>query len=401
MEENKIENLEVGSDWDRSGLPGWTYFSEQLFDLEKDLLFKSCWQFVCHVNAVKEVGSFFTIDIADERGFVLRGNDETLRAFHNLCPHRGSRVIADKSGRCNKSIVCPYHGWTFNLDGSLRGIARKETFPDLSSADLGLKPLDMEVWNGFVFVRFKESDQASVKDTMARFDKEIESYNLKTMVPVKGSEWSEIVHANWKSVRDVDNEGYHVRQAHPGLHELYGQNYFDEPFENGTSRSVGIFNKKPSSRWSVRNYLKFLPQDTKLPSERRDRWLYAGMFPNLVFGFYPDSVIYYLEIPIAPTKTLQRGGVLRFPDETRKLRISRYLSGRIDRDTAKEDQMLTIWSSEATKSSAYSGVILSDLEYGVKTYHDHLRKLMPVLKLNSEPAGGRLAEVNTEMLSTP
>ena len=398
MKKNKFENSTATHNWDRSGLPGWTYFSEQLFDLEKDLLFKSCWQFVCHVNALEEVGSFFTIDIADERGFVLRGTDKNLRAFHNLCPHRGSRVLAEKSGRCNKSIICPYHGWAFNFDGSLRGIARKDTFPDLNPDNLGLKPLEMEIWNGFIFVKFKKSNQASVKNIMARFDKEIAPYNLKTMVPVKGSEWSEIVYANWKSVRDVDNEGYHVRQAHPGLHELYGQNYFDEPFEDGTSRSVGIFNKKPSLRWSVRNYLKFLPNDTHLPSERRDRWTYAGMFPNLVFGFYPDCVIYYLEVPLSATKTLQRGGVLRFADETRNLRVSRYLSGRIDRDTAKEDQMLTIWSCEATKSSAYTGVILSDLEYGVKTYHDHLRKLMPVLQLNSEPAGGRLADVNAEML---
>jgi hypothetical protein len=182
------------------------------------------------------------------------------------------------------------------------------------------------------------------------------------------------------------------------LHELYGQNYFDEPFENGTSRSVGVFNKKISKNWSVRNYLKFLPEVKKLSKENQSRWLYAGMFPNLVFGFYPDSVIYYMEIPISTTQTMQRGGVLRYPDETRDLKISRYLSGRIDRDTAKEDQMLTIWSCEATKSSAYSGIILSDLEYGVKTYHDHLRKVMPVLTLDTPPRKGELVIQNDKML---
>jgi len=172
------------------------------------------------------------------------------------------------------------------------------------------------------------------------------------------------------------------------------------PYKNGTSRSVGIFNTKPSKRWSVRNYLKLLPTVKKLSTESQTRWMYAGMFPNLVFGFYPDSVIYYMEIPISATQTLQRGGALRYPNETRDLKIARYLSGRIDRDTAKEDQMLTVWSSEATKSSAYSGIILSDLEYGVKTYHDHLRKIMPVLGLQNAPTAEKMSTVNNEMLGS-
>ena len=159
-----------------------------------------------------------------------------------------------------------------------------------------------------------------------------------------------------------------------------------------------MFNSKPSKHWSVSNYLKFLPKLPNLEKECHGRWLYAGMFPNLVFGFYPDSVIYYLETPISATKTVQRGGVLRFPQESRELKVSRYLSGRIDRDTAKEDQMLTKWSCEATKSSAFSGIILSDLEYGVKTYHDHLRELLPILNLDTAPSSDDIVKLNQEML---
>ena len=388
------------SNWDRSGLPGWAYFSEDLFKLEQEVLFRQHWQLVGHVNAIKDIGSYITLDIANERGLVIRGADGKIRAFHNLCRHRGSRVVADEKGKCNKSIVCPYHGWAYGLDGAIRGIARQETFPEMDRDKFGLIPLNMEIWHGFIFIKFKNSDQPSVKETMARFEHEINDYGLEDMIPVPESEWSETVNVNWKSVRDVDNEGYHVRQAHPGLHELYGQNYNDEPFENGTSRSVGVFNTKPSKKWSVKNYLKLLPKVDKLSQENQKRWLYAGMFPNLVFGFYPDSVIYYMEIPISATQTIQRGGALRYPDESRDLKIARYLSGRIDRDTAKEDQMLTVWSCEATKSSAYSGIILSDLEYGVKTYHDHLRKIMPVLRLTDQPDYGKLLSLNNEMVGS-
>ena len=396
-----IENQDtVPSNWNRSGLPGWAYFSEDLFKLEQEILFRRHWQLVGHVNALAEVGSYITLDVANERGLVIRGSDKKIRAFHNVCRHRGSRVVADEKGKCNKSIVCPYHGWSYGLDGAMRGVARPETFPEMDKSQLGLIPLNMEIWFGFIFVKFKESSQPSVKEIMARFDHEIVDYALEEMIPVPESEWAEVVNANWKSVRDVDNEGYHVKQAHPGLHELYGQNYNDEPYKNGTSRSVGIFNTKPSKRWSVRNYLKLLPTVKKLSTESQTRWMYAGMFPNLVFGFYPDSVIYYMEIPISATQTIQRGGALRYPNETRDLKIARYLSGRIDRDTAKEDQMLTVWSSEATKSSAYSGIILSDLEYGVKTYHDHLRKIMPVLELQNAPTAEKMSTVNNEMLGS-
>ena len=390
----------VPSCWDRSGLPGWTYFSEDLFRLEQEVLFRQHWQLVGHINAIIDPGTYITLDIADERGFVIRGSDGKVRAFHNLCRHRGSRVVPEKKGKCNKSIVCPYHGWTYGLDGATRGIARKESFPEMDRNKLGLIPLNMEIWHGFIFVKFKDSYQPSVKEIMARFEHEITEFGLDKMIPVPESEWFDIIDVNWKSVRDVDNEGYHVKQAHPGLDDLYGQNYNDEPFHNGTSRSVGVFNKKPSKRWSVRNYLKFLPKVAKLSSKSQNRWLYAGMFPNLVFGFYPDSVIYYMEIPISATQTIQRGGTLRYEDETRNLRIARYLSGRIDRDTAKEDQMLTAWSCEATKSSAYSGIILSDLEYGVKTYHDHLRKIMPVLNLPDAPVEGQLVSINTNMINS-
>ncbi|MDE0994479.1 MAG: aromatic ring-hydroxylating dioxygenase subunit alpha, partial [Rhodospirillales bacterium] len=96
---------------------------------------------------------------------------------------------------------------------------------------------------------------------------------------------------------------------------------------------------------------------------------------------------------------LQRGICYRKPDESRQMKVSRYLSGRIDRDTGAEDQMLMVWSCEATKSSAYEGVVFSDLEYGVKTYHDHLRKLVPVVESKTIPLVGQMAILNQDMLS--
>lgn len=386
-------DLSPPKDWDRNGLPGWTYFSEGLFQVECEAIFKTHWQFVCHQNEVADNGAYTTLDIAGERGLVIRGNDGVIRAFHNLCRHRGSRVVGEARGVCNKAMVCPYHGWAYNLDGTLRGIANRDTFPAMEPEKWGLKPLEMEIWNGLVFVRFKPGPQGSVASILARFDAEIAPYDLANMVPATSNSMDDTIPVNWKSVRDVDNEGYHVRQAHPGLHELYGNGYFDEPYVNGTSRSVGTFNEAPGKRWSVRNYRKILPAADHLPKAQQAQWIYFGMFPNLVLGLYPDSVIYYQEIPVSATQTLQRGMCYRRVDESREMAAARYLSGRIDRDTAEEDQMLMVWACEATKSSAYDGIILSDLEYGLKTYHDTLRDLVPVMHEKQEPTAEALQEI--------
>ena len=392
-------DIALPKDWDRSGLPGWAYFSQELFELECETLFKTHWQFVCHVNEAADIGAYVTFDVAGERALVIRGHDGILRAFHNLCRHRGSRIVPDARGVCNKAMVCPYHGWAYNLDGGLRGIANRDTFPPMQAEKWGLKPLEMEIWNGLVFIRFQAGPQPAVAEILARFDDEIAPYDLANMVPTDSNSMDDLLPVNWKSVRDVDNEGYHVRQAHPGLHQLYGNGYFDEPYANGTSRSVGTFNEAYGHRWSVRKYREILPEADNLPREQQRQWIYFGMFPNFVLGLYPDSVIYYQEVPQSAEQTVQRGMCYRRRNESREMKAARYLSGRIDRDTADEDQMLMVWSCEATKSSAYDGVIFSDLEYGVKTYHDHLRQLLPVMAQPVPPESGQIALLNDALLS--
>ena len=392
-------DIALPKDWDRSGLPGWAYFSQELFELECETLFKTHWQFVCHVNEAADIGAYVTFDVAGERALVIRGHDGILRAFHNLCRHRGSRIVPDVRGVCNKAMVCPYHGWAYNLDGGLRGIANRDTFPPMQAEKWGLKPLEMEIWNGLVFIRFQAGPQPAVAEILARFDDEIAPYDLANMVPTDSNSMDDLLPVNWKSVRDVDNEGYHVRQAHPGLHQLYGNGYFDEPYANSTSRSVGTFNEAYGHRWSVRKYREILPEADNLPREQQRQWIYFGMFPNFVLGLYPDSVIYYQEVPQSAEQTVQRGMCYRRRDESREMKAARYLSGRIDRDTAVEDQMLMVWSCEATKSSAYDGVIFSDLEYGVKTYHDHLRQLLPVMAQPVPPEPGQMALLNDALLS--
>jgi len=186
-------DIALPKDWDRSGLPGWAYFSQELFELECETLFKTHWQFVCHVNEAAEIGAYVTFDVAGERALVIRGHDGILRGFHNLCRHRGSRIVPDARGVCNKAMVCPYHGWAYNLDGGLRGIANRDTFPPMQAEKWGLKPLEMEIWNGLVFIRFQAGPQPAVAEILARFDDEIAPYDLANMVPTDSNSMDDLL----------------------------------------------------------------------------------------------------------------------------------------------------------------------------------------------------------------
>ncbi|MEY8839619.1 SRPBCC family protein [Cribrihabitans sp. XS_ASV171] len=383
---------------DRAGLPAWAYTNPELLEAEKDLLFRAHWQVVCHESDIPEPGDFVTLDCVGERALVIRGRDGVVRGFHNLCRHRGSRVVAEERGSCPKAIICPFHGWVYDLDGKLRGAAQPDSLPEMDPVEHGLKPVETEMWQGFVFVRFQPGPQPSISEIMKRFDDEIAQYGLEELVPDGAGFWSTEAAVNWKCIRDVDNEGYHVPMAHPGLDDLFGKNYYDEPFRNGAARSYSTFREGPGRLWSVRAYKSILTPPESLDEEHGRAWLYLGVFPNFVFGIYPDSVIFYQEFPVEIGQSIQRGACYRRSHEDRRTRVARYLSGRIDRLTTEEDEELVRWAWEATFSSGYDGVILSDLEEGVRSYHDQLRQHFPVLHEAAPPPDGMLAERNAQLL---
>jgi len=391
-------DIAIPENWDRRGLPGWCYHSPALLELEKEQLFKTHWQIACHVSDIPEVGDYQTFDLCGERAIIIRNKDNEVRAFHNICRHRGSRVVADEKGHCKGALVCPFHGWVYNLDGTLRGAARPDSFPELDKNEFGLKPVECEVWHGFVFLRFRDGPQPSVGELFSPFEQEAASYRMETHVPVDGL-WTENTPVNWKSVRDVDNEGYHVAMAHPALQDLYGPSYYDEPYVNGVSRSFAVFNPAGGRRWAVRNYMNLSKPQEFLPEDLHQAWVYYGLFPNSVIAMTPETALFYQEFPVSTGETMLRGGTYRHANEDRQQRIARYLANRIDRETIEEDIQLTIWSNESMASTSFEGFYLSDLEYGVRTHHDHIRGVLPVCDLAEAPGEDSMEAVNEQLRS--
>lgn len=393
-----MRDIQIPNDWDRRGLPGWCYHSAELLELEKEEIFKTHWQIACHVSDIPNKGDFQTFDVCGERAIVLRDTEGTVRAFRNVCRHRGSRLVAEDKGNCPSAMICPFHGWVYNLDGTLRGAARPESYPPLDKHKFGLRALDMEIWNGFVFIRFKPGPQPSVAELLAPFAEEAGAYRMAEHVPI-GDMWVEESPVNWKSVRDVDNEGYHVAMAHPALQDLYGATYVDEPYVEGISRSEGRYTPSKGRRWAVREYKKFSKPQDFLPEHLHRSWLYYGIFPNTVIATTPETVLFYQEFPLATDRSILRSGVYRHKNEDRQQTAARYLASRIDRETVDEDIQLTIWSNEAMASEFFEGFYLSDLEYGVRSHHDHLRSVLPIYCVDEAPEEDQVRALNAKLVA--
>ncbi len=376
-------------------LAPWTYQSDEFLALEMEHLFKEQWLLVGHVNDLPEPRDYLTFDAVGEQALLVRGNDAKIRAFHNICRHRGSRLVESARGQCPHALTCPFHGWTYHLDGRLASVPAENRFTDLDKTMHSLVPINMEVWMGFIFICFRRASH-SVSEKMKPVESLLAPYQLEKMKPLRGTRFEQVRPYNWKVLHDIDNEGYHVPIGHPTLHQLYGKGYRDELID-GVPVSYGYLNEQPARLWSVRRYQDLLPAYKHLPKDQQRLWLYVGLFPSMVFALYPDSMEFYMSIPVT-TKSLRfLGASYALPDDQREARAARYLNMRINRITDREDEKFVQWLQDGMRSSAFPKPKLSSLEQGVRNFHKKIQGALPVSTLAEQPLYGQTAQVNAEM----
>ncbi len=376
-------------------LPRWTYRNPEFFELELDNLFKPNWMLAGHVSDVAQPGDYLTFEGFGERAMIIRGEDGELRAFHNICRHRGAFLLDKPRGHCHRTLSCPFHGWTYDTLGQLISVPARETFEALSLEDNGLVPLEIEIWMGFVFFRFR-SGGASMKQLMAPVEELISPYQVEKMVALPQAESREHRPYNWKVIHDIDNEGYHIPVGHPALQQLYGPSYRDSRIGN-IPVSTARINERLATIWSVRNYQQLLPRFEHLPEENQKLWLYIGIFPNMVIGLYPDSIEFYMTLPKTPDTTWFLGNAYALPDQRREMRAVRYLNRRINEITDREDEQYVQAMQNGLRSSAFPKQTLSSREQGVRHFHKAIQKVLPVAQLLHEPEDGHVTPCNASM----
>jgi len=367
------------------GLPPWTYNNAAITKLEIERVLLPSWQIVCHINDVPSPGSYSTFDLGNESVVVLRDRGGEIKAFHNVCRHRAARLL-EKSGACKGSITCPYHGWTYNLDGGLRALPVRESFPLLDRETHGLIPVRFEIMASFVFVCIT-GDPPSPASMWGEMLGDFMPYQFDKMVPLAPmyyEDWD----VDWKVAMDNYLESYHVPIGHPGLGRMLTPDYDDQTnLPGGVARGVGWMRKEKSPKWSEGRYQTMVEGlSTHLPEPNRRCWRFYSMWPNLGIDVFPDQMDFFQVLPRGPGKCTIRGGTYGLPDDRREMRVLRYLNARINRVVQREDDDLCRRVQRGLASSFYRPGPLSTHEVCVLQFHDEIRKRIPAANLDAPPA---------------
>jgi phenylpropionate dioxygenase-like ring-hydroxylating dioxygenase large terminal subunit len=366
-------------------LPAWAYNHPEMTRLEYERLLKPSWQIVCHLSALALPGDFVALDLGADSVVAVRTAQGEIRAFHNVCRHRGARLL-EGAGHCPGAITCPYHGWSYRLSGELLAMTARETFPALERSQLGLKTVRVQVIFGLVFVCLA-GDPPPLAEIWAGVAEEFAPHRFAEMQPL-GSMYLEHWDCDWKIAMDNYLESYHVPIGHPGLHRMFTPDYEDQlNLPTGVARGISWLRERPSPRWSERLYQSLVGQvSAQLPEPHRRRWAFYSMLPNLGIDVFPDQMDFFQVLPRGPGKCAIRGASFALPDERREMRIVRYLAARINRQVQREDQFLCQRVQQGLASGSYEPGPLSRLENCMLEFHDLLHEQIPEARLPDAPA---------------
>jgi len=371
-------------------LPGWLYHDEEFLAAEKRAFLRAAPQVVCHVSDISEPGEWRSLDYLGESVILIRGDDGVARGFANVCRHRGSRLV-DGGGGCARVLTCPYHAWSYARDGRLVGVPHRGEYPGLDPDALGLVPVAVEEWHGFLFVTL-EAGAPSVAEIMAPYEAEVAPYRFAEMRAI-GRVTLRPRALNWKTIADNYSDGLHIPVGHPGLTRLFGRSYTIEAREN-VDRMEGELRDDVSDNPSERAYQKFLPEADHLPASHRKKWLYYKLFPNVAFDIYPDQVDFMQFLPVSATETVIREVSYALPDailpehQRREMKAARYLNWRINRRVNEEDSALISRVQEGMASPSYVAGPLGTSEVCLRSFAQKLRRLIPEARLGQAPPRG-------------
>ena len=207
-----VLRLESPAEISPNRVPRKQYTSQAFHDLEVEKVWKKTWQMACREEEIPEVGDHQVYDVASLSILVVRVAEDEIRGFHNVCLHR-SRKIKAHAGR-SEMLRCPFHGWTWNLDGSLREIPCAWDFPHVNAEDYGLPAVQVGTWGGFVFVN-PDLEAESLEDYLGELPAHFERWPLEKRY--KAVHVARVLPCNWKVGQEAFMEAYHVLSTHPQL----------------------------------------------------------------------------------------------------------------------------------------------------------------------------------------
>lgn len=331
-------------------IPADRYIDPEIMRREFDRLWAKTWLLAGLVSDVSKTGDYFVFEIAKESILVARGDDDKIRAFYNVCQHRGNRIKEKGCGH-SKVLGCPFHRWEWNLDGSIRNIPEAQDFPQGTPAEtLCLPQLRCEFWGGFVWVSM-DPEIEPLLDYLGEIPDHLAPYDLENMVLVSDEtvEWN----CNWKTSVDIFSETYHVRGVHPEAEyladdvnvqiDLYGPHsrfiapmYIPSPRKIGPDKSLNdiLTEYLKSEGFPADDYkgsvtdlpaavAKFKRESSKtngldfsnLHDEQLTSDFHYNIFPNVTFNLFGEQAWLFLHRP--------------HPDDPDKMYFDRMIFNRV------------------------------------------------------------------------
>jgi Rieske 2Fe-2S family protein len=296
-------------------LPGRSYTDPEVFAAEQERIFEAQWIAAGHAADLAAPGSFRTVSVGRESVLLLRGQDGALRAFLNVCRHRGARLCTDTSGQVKRALQCPYHAWTYRLDGSLLSAPNLIKMPDIDRTEYGLAPVHLREWLGYAWVCLAEAPP-SFEDTVigAAAERlggpaEIDAWDIGSLAV--GRRVTYDVAANWKLIVENFMECYHCATIHPELTEVLpefadgyaAQYYVGHGAEFGAGIKGFTVDGGPG-----------LDKIHGIGADHDRRYYAITVQPQVFINLVPDHVIFHRMYPAAANRTVIECDWLYRPD---------------------------------------------------------------------------------------
>jgi Rieske 2Fe-2S family protein len=346
------------------------YTDPRVLGPEQELIFERTWQLAGHVCTLPRPGSYLTARAGTQPVLVVRDEEDQLRAFRNVCRHRGSRLLSG-AGQCKAAIRCRYHGWTYRLDGSLIGVPEQMSFaPRPDKSTLGLMPARVEVLCGLVFVNL-DPDATPLGELVGDLPRRLAPYRIETLEPFAPATGTQP--ANWKVVADNYLEGYHIPIAHPGLMRLLDyKRYQAEVHDHYVWFDAPLRTKRSSNRLE-RTYARLVTPMPGLGEDDRFTWRYAFIYPNTTIDLYPDQVNTWQMLPDGVAQTSDVFACYRPAGTGPRTRFVQWANQRLNTLVLDEDIDLVDNVQQGLATRAYRCGPLSRRERGVAWFADRIR----------------------------
>jgi Rieske 2Fe-2S family protein len=280
-------------------LSGEHLASEEVFRAERERIFARSWLAAGHVSELAEAGSYLLFEVGRDSVVVLRDGDGGLRAFHNVCRHRGSRLCAEPRGRLGPVIRCPYHAWCYGLDGGLRAAPNMAEVAGFDPGDHALAPVALTEWQGLVFVNLAP-EPVPFSEALAGLDDRFAGWRLAELRSAHRTEYE--VEANWKLLFHNYSECYHCPVAHPHLNRLTPFRNSANDLDEGPVLGGPMWMSDPEGSMTVGGG-RCAPPLPGLTADQLGRVFYYTVFPSAFLSFHPDYVLVHRLEALAVERT--------------------------------------------------------------------------------------------------